>query len=151
MESQADPPRIVLDTNVWLDLLLFDDPRTARLHAALTGGDLVAVADEAGRSEWRRVLRYPVLRLDEDACGNLEKAFDALARHWPARADSASLPRCADPDDQKFLELAHRAGARWLLSRDRALLVLDRRCRREGRFGILTPEAWSLQSPSGIP
>ncbi|MBW8810763.1 MAG: PIN domain-containing protein, partial [Lysobacter sp.] len=55
---------------------------------------------------------------------------------------TVALPRCADPDDQKFLELALAANARWLLSRDHALLVLGRRTARAGLFEILTARAW---------
>jgi predicted nucleic acid-binding protein len=50
--------------------------------------------------------------------------------------------QCSDRDDQKFLALAHAEGARWLLSRDRAVLKLARRAKH---FGILisVPERWS--------
>ena len=53
------------------------------------------------------------------------------------------MPRCRDPDDQKFLDLATRVRARWLLSRDDHLLVLAKRARRDGLFAILTPSEWS--------
>lgn len=137
-------PRIVLDTNVCLDLFVFDDPRVAPLRTALQAGDVVAVTDDECRDEWRRVLAYPQLRLEADAQAAAMAAFDALVQHasgaWPAPV--AALPRCSDPDDQKFLVLAHAAGARWLLSRDDALLALARRARRDGLFEILSPEDW---------
>jgi predicted nucleic acid-binding protein len=59
-------------------------------------------------------------------------------------ADATGLPRCADPDDQKFMELALASGARWLLSKDHELLKLDRRARVAGGFSILLPQAWTL-------
>ena len=139
----------MLDTNVWLDLLWFEDPRAAALKAALDAGELVAVCNEECRDEWLRVLRYPALRLDDDRRESLTRAFDVLVRPWPATGnvendrESAPLPRCRDPDDQKFLQLAHDAGASWLLSRDRHLLSLAARCRRDGRFRIMTPDAWA--------
>jgi predicted nucleic acid-binding protein len=46
---------------------------------------------------------------------------------------------CADPDDQKFLELARAAGAHALVTRDRALLVLRRRRSPPVPFRIVTP------------
>ncbi len=139
------PPRIVLDTNVCLDLFVFADPRVATLRAALRSGEVVAVTDAACREEWLRVLEYPQLRLDEAARSAAVAAFDAQVRLLPASvAPEGVLPRCADPDDQKFLQLAHACGARWLLSRDDALLVLARRMRREGLFEILLPDAWAL-------
>ena len=55
-------------------------------------------------------------------------------------------PRCRDPDDQKFLDLAASSGARWLLSRDDHLLSLARRTRRDGLFEIVTPQAWTART-----
>jgi predicted nucleic acid-binding protein len=49
---------------------------------------------------------------------------------------------CADPDDQMFVDLAHAAGARWLVSRDRAVLRLARRAAAFG-IAIAAPEGWS--------
>lgn len=138
----------MLDTNVWLDLLVFDDPRATALRVALESGSVVAVADAPCRDEWQRVLGYPLLRLEHARREALVEAFDALALPPPAmHAAGAALPRCRDPDDQKFLQLAQACGARWLLSRDRHLLSLAPRCRREGRFEITTPEAWSGAVP----
>lgn len=137
------PPRIVLDTNVCLDLFVFDDPRTMALRTALQAGEVVAVTDEECRDEWLRVLAYPQLRLDEAARSLATAAFDARVMLLPvATVPDGAMPRCADPDDQKFLRLALACGARWLLSRDDALLVLARRTRRDGLFDILVPEAW---------
>ena len=75
-----------------------------------------------------------------------EAAYDALLQPLPPAAtggpDEACLPRCADPDDQKFLQLALAARASWLLSKDKELLKLDRRTRRAGLFAILLPQDW---------
>jgi putative PIN family toxin of toxin-antitoxin system len=143
--SRAPTPRVVLDTQVALDLLHFADPRTQGLRAAIASGDVGVVTDAACRAEWHRVLHYPALRLDAARRALLELDYDALcvvvddAQAAPIVA--TALPRCADPDDQKFLELAHRSGAIALLTRDRDLLALARRCAREGRFAILPAEA----------
>jgi putative PIN family toxin of toxin-antitoxin system len=144
-DATTATPMVVLDTNVCLDLFVFDDPRCVPLHQALHANELVAVTDAACREEWRRVLSYPVLRLDDTGRAIALARFDALVRCVPMEGstDPAAPPlRCRDPDDQKFLDLALRAGARWLLSRDAHLLSLARRTRRSGLFAILTPEAW---------
>ena len=41
-----------------------------------------------------------------------------------------------------FLEIAVAAGARWLVTRDAALLRLARRMAREHGVDIVTPAAW---------
>lgn len=142
------PPRVVLDTNVCLDLFVFDDPRCAGLAAALASGAVEAVTAVDCRAEWLAVLGYPQLALDGAGRERAVLAFDQRVRALPTLPCDAPLPRCADPDDQKFLTLAAAAGARWLLSRDSALLKLGRRTLRDAGFAILTPEQWSLQHAS---
>jgi uncharacterized protein len=139
------PERLVLDTNVWLDLLHFADPGCARLHAALHSGEAIALVDPACRAEWQRVLGYPGLGLAAADVTRLCAAFDAIAQPlgaalrpppWPG------LPRCRDRDDQKFLELACAGAADRLLSRDSEVLRLARRTERLGLFRICRPDAY---------
>lgn len=143
-------PRIVLDTNVCLDLFVFDDPRIARLRDAMRTGAIEAMTDTPCREEWRRVLAYPALALPETRQSAALAEFDHLVTRCaedalPAPTNARRLPRCRDPDDQKFLELAACSGARWLLTRDDHLLALGRRTAREGWFVILTPQAWAAE------
>lgn len=142
----SGPPRIVLDTNVCLDLFVFGNPAVATLLEALRSGALSGVTNEACRDEWQRVLAYPALTLDDAARAACLVEYDAVMRVDESRRVATNpLPRCRDADDQKFLELAAGCDARWLLSRDDALLVLARRMRREGRFAILSPAQWVEQ------
>lgn len=138
-------PRIVLDSNVCLDMFAFKDPLTASLLAALRERRIEAVTDTACREEWQRVLTYPKLALADELRADCLRDYDDLLRlhQHDGAAPTRALPRCADPDDQKFLELALASNARWLLSRDHALLVLGRRTARDGLFEVLTPRAWA--------
>ena len=145
------PPRVVLDTNVCLDLFVFHDPRCAELAAALASGAVEAVTTVDCRDEWLAVLDYPQLALDGIGRARAVLAFDRRVRALPPLPCDVPLPRCADRDDQKFLTLAGAAGARWLLSRDSALLKLGRRTLRDAAFAVLTPEQWSLQHASPRP
>jgi uncharacterized protein len=149
MPSAID--RIVLDTNVCLDLFVFDDPRCERLRDALHTGEVIGVTDDACRDEWMRVLRYPELRLDEAMREAAVARFDGTMKRGSAlplhEAGLPRTPRCRDPDDQKFLELALRTRARWLLTRDDHLLVLAKRTSRDGLFAILTPSDWCSMRP----
>ena len=139
--------RIVLDTNVCLDLFVFRDPRWARLEAALRRGQLQAVTRADCRNEWLLVLAYANFALDTTAQASAGAAFDTLIACLPTPAPetpacSVQLPRCSDPDDQKFLELARDASAAILLTKDKALLKLAGKCRRGGLFSIMKPEEW---------
>jgi putative PIN family toxin of toxin-antitoxin system len=148
--------RVVLDTNVCLDAFVFDDPRSAPLVAALTAGHVEAVTRADCRDEWLGVLAYPTLRLDEARRAEASARFDALVTLLTgaaagvadrgANVEGASgtrLPRCRDPDDQKFLELAAASGAAVLFSRDAEVLRLARRTVRDGFFEIMKPEDWA--------
>lgn len=138
--------RVVLDTNVCLDAFVFGDPRVATLLAALTAGNVEAVTRADCRDEWLGVLAYPSLKLDEARRVEAAARFDALVTLLDdvnAGVAPAPLPRCRDPDDQKFLELAAASGATVLFSRDAEVLRLARRTSRDGLFQILTPEDWA--------
>jgi len=137
--------RVVLDTNVCLDAFVFDDPRAATLVAALVAGDVEAVTRADCRDEWLGVLAYPALKLDEAQRREAAARFDRMVTLL-VNADmtsSVSLPRCRDPDDQKFLELALASGAAVVFSRDAEVLRLARRTVRDGLFEILKPEDWA--------
>ncbi|MDR2186523.1 MAG: putative toxin-antitoxin system toxin component, PIN family [Azonexus sp.] len=134
--------RLVLDTNVVLDLLHWADADAAPIMAALTARRAECLADERTLGELRRVLTYPRLRLTAAAMADYDARYTALAHLVPPGAAPA-LPRCRDRDDQMFLELAARAGADLLVSKDKALLQL--RGRGQLGFRIVSPLAFRGQ------
>ena len=139
------PKRIVLDTNVCLDLFVFRDPRWAPLLAALHAREVSAVTRADCRTEWQIVLGYSQLPLDDSSRDRSAAEFDALIDCVEDADDGAkrvSLPRCRDPDDQKFLELARDAQADILITKDKALLKLAGKIARTGLFFIMTPDRW---------
>lgn len=141
------PKRIVLDTNVCLDLFVFNDPRWATLLAALKNGAVEAVTKAECRMEWQIVLGYSQLRLNEAMRAECNAAFDALIDCiTPQPLTSIKLPLCSDPDDQKFLELSRDAQVATLITKDKALLKLARKTARAGLFEIILPQAWTLET-----
>jgi putative PIN family toxin of toxin-antitoxin system len=120
--------RVVLDTNIVLDLLVFADAAARPLGAALAEGSLQWIATRAMRDELERVLGYPQIasRLAYYTLQSSEilGRFDAQVRlaEVPAKASVT----CSDPDDQKFIDLAvaHQC---LLLSKDAAVLSMARR------------------------
>jgi putative PIN family toxin of toxin-antitoxin system len=146
----APAQRIVIDTNVCLDLFVFHDPRWAQLLAALEAGELEAVTRADCRAEYLIVLNYPHLPLDDEKRAQAAERFDALIKVVAPDQKAIRLPVCTDKDDQKFLEVARDASAHVLITKDKALLKLARRAAREGLFHILSPEAWTkLQLQAG--
>jgi uncharacterized protein len=139
-------PRFVPDTNVCLDLFVFGDAPCASLLAAVYAGEIELVTRDDCRAEWQAVLAYPQLKLSDERRAQAMHAFDACVRCLRSSdmtiSGDVALPRCSDPDDQKFLELAWQSGATGLLTRDDALLRLARRTKREGLFAILPPALW---------
>lgn len=140
------PKRIVIDTNVCLDLFVFRDPRWMALHAALKDGNVEAVTRDDCRMEWLAVLEYKHLPLNTDSRPVVAAEFDALitcisTQELNPRTE-IRLPVCKDPDDQKFLEIARDADAEMLITKDKALLKLAKRTARAGLFAIIPPEAW---------
>ena len=123
--------RLVLDTNVWLDWLVFKDPAVAPLQAAAAEGRVEILIDAACEAELARVLAYDLGRhsIGPEAQAACLALCRAVAKFIDAEktADAAHLPRCEDPADQIFLEAALAARADCLITKDRALLALGRR------------------------
>lgn len=137
--------RLVLDTHVWLDWLAFDDPSVAPLKEALAADRAEIFMDAPCEAELERVLGYPIgkaVPAKAVQAARLAEARRIVRRPDRALGDGerASLPRCKDPDDQKFLELALAARVDVLLTKDRALLALARRV----PFQVVSPAGFRL-------
>ena len=125
---------VVIDTNIALDLFVFDNPDCVPLAAALAAGALRWIATAPMRTELARVLGYPLIvrRLAQrqmDAASVLA-AFDArvhLLTDTPPRAPCV----CKDPDDQVFIDLAVAQRA-LLISKDQAVLTMRKRLALQG-------------------
>ncbi|MFV0680374.1 putative toxin-antitoxin system toxin component, PIN family [Ottowia sp.] len=128
--DQAGPPlpAVVIDTNVVLDVWVFDDPATTALRRALQAGSLRWLATEGMRVELARVLGYPQiarhLAPHGPSADGVLAAFDAHAAIVPAAAPCEV--RCRDPDDQPFIDLA-AAQRTTLVSKDTCVLGLAKR------------------------
>jgi putative PIN family toxin of toxin-antitoxin system len=132
--SEANPSQPwVIDTNIVLDLWLFEDPATVPLRAALQSGLITHLATDSMREELARVLTYPHI-VKRMAKSNIQ-AQDILNRfdeHCVSAEPAAKAPcTCKDPDDQKFIDLAV-AHAVPLLSKDAAILCMKKRLFQSG-------------------
>jgi putative PIN family toxin of toxin-antitoxin system len=126
--------RVVVDTNVVLDLWHFDDIGARALRAMLDTGALRVVTSDAVDAELADVLSRARFCASRDA---------VLAR-WRAVAETVPVAgaapwACRDPGDQKLLDLAVCAQAAGLITKDKALLSLARRAAAAGLL-IATPD-----------
>jgi putative PIN family toxin of toxin-antitoxin system len=132
--------RLVLDTNVVIDWLVFDDAFLASFREQVHSRSVQIVSHLPALVELRRVLGYPVLRLSTERQAAVLGQYEALVSFFgnePVVADSpkelpVGFPRCRDPDDDPFLWLAWQAQADALVSRDKAVLKLAKRARKFG-------------------
>jgi putative PIN family toxin of toxin-antitoxin system len=141
--------RVVLDTNIWLDWLLFEDAGIAHLRNLQAVGRVEILIDEACEAELAEVLtrEFGKRRMTDAEQRAAMAACRRLTTRIGVRASApecARLPQCRDPDDQKFLEAALAGKADVLVTRDKALLDLSRRKKAQvGRgvpFRILHPD-----------
>lgn len=131
------PPRVVLDTNVLLDWRVFKDPLIEPVARAIAEGRVVWVATQRMLQEWHLVWPRPGFARWQPDREAAKAAFEpAVLCDEPPRGPL----RCKDPDDQMFIDLSLHLGARWLLTKDAALLKLARRARTLG-CEVLPPAA----------
>ncbi len=116
-------PRVVLDTNVLLSALLFPAGSLAWLRHAWRAQAIRPLAGRDTTAELLRVLSYPKFRLTAD------EREDLLGDYLPwcetvSVPTRIKIPRCRDPFDRPFLELALAARADALITGDKDLLAL---------------------------
>ena len=128
--------RLVLDTNVVLDLFHWANTDAVPIMAALESGRIECFADQRTLDELQRVLTYPQLKLTPEMISERYARYSRLVQVFPD-GEAPPLPRCKDKDDQKFLELSARCSADVLVSKDKALLKL--RGRTKLSFQIMGP------------
>ncbi|MCK0505886.1 putative toxin-antitoxin system toxin component, PIN family [Aromatoleum anaerobium] len=151
-------PRVVLDTNTVMALWLFEDPALARLRDVIEGRHLTLVTRADALDELRHVLAYRQFGVDAERQAAILAGYTARVtlladRGAPALADGPAqalpaLPLCRDRDDQKFLEIARDGEASHLVSRDKALLKLNRHRLLRSLFAVLTPENFAQELAS---
>jgi putative PIN family toxin of toxin-antitoxin system len=147
-----DPLRLVLDTNVVVDWLVFDHPFLHPFRESVRKGTVVVLTNTLAIDELARVLDYPMLRLDAARRQQVLRAY--LEQTQPVEmpagfgADALLLPpkfpRCRDPDDDRFLALAFHGRATALVSRDNELLKLQKRARKFGLSILDVPQMTAL-------
>jgi uncharacterized protein len=140
---------VVLDTNIWLDVLVFETPAVLSLSAMMQQAGVRIALDSATCEELGFVAqrfaqsthalperRQRASDVAQWCLGVQANTTDDLAythnsnmqlainyfRNYEYPYGSIKLRRCKDASDQKFLELASQACASLLITHDKALL-----------------------------
>lgn len=120
--------KVVLDTNVVLDLFVFRDPAAIPLQKRIAATAIRWIATTAMRDELERVLSYPHivprLAFHQITPSDVLAQFDRHVQIEPAAPRASAI--CKDPDDQQFIDLAV-AHCALLLSKDNAVLCMKKR------------------------
>jgi putative PIN family toxin of toxin-antitoxin system len=117
-------PRLVLDTNVILDLLVFKDPATEPIRLALDTKQVDAVRTAASMAELIDVIGRPTFKLSQDDQETIVQAWESRSRLLENRVVEPAPFTCRDPDDQVFIDMAYSLRPALLLSKDLRVLEL---------------------------
>jgi putative PIN family toxin of toxin-antitoxin system len=139
--------KLILDTNVVLDWLVFHDASVAGLQAALNRGQVEIVTHQPAVDELLRVLAYARFKLGIEQQQELLSRYRSNTRlvtlpdgfHLDDLGLPSGFPRCRDHDDQHFLALAYHERVDGLVSKDAAVLELTRRAQKFG-VTVLAPK-----------
>ena len=122
---------VVFDTNVLLDLFVFNDIRALHLKQLLVEKQIDALASPKTIEEFADVISRELFSLEPAAQEQILLEWRSLAR---ITEDQSLLPspwHCLDPDDQVFLDLAFTVKPCILISKDNEVLKLATKALQE--------------------
>ncbi len=131
-------PRVVFDTNVVVSALIFKAGRVPPVRAVWRSRRATPLVSRATTTELLRVLAYPKFKLAVEEINELLHDFLPFAEVVAIPEPAPRTPRCRDPKDLPFLELAIAAGADALVTGDLDLLALSDKL----PVPVLSPEKW---------
>ena len=123
---------VVFDTNVLLDLFVFNDFRALHLKQALLEHKIDALASLKTLEEFADVISRPLFSLETVEQEKILAQWKSLSRVLDDQSLLSSPWRCQDPDDQIFLDLAFTAKPSILISKDNEVLKFAARAVKEG-------------------
>jgi putative PIN family toxin of toxin-antitoxin system len=122
---------VVLDTNILLDIFVFNDERAVDLKQAILEQSIQVVASQKTLEELADVLSRPLFKLDEESQAAILVQWKSIA-HQVDDSNLAPAPwKCQDADDQIFLDLAYQLRPAILISKDNAVLQIASRAAPE--------------------
>lgn len=116
------PDRLIIDTNVLLDLFVFEDQRVALLHQDINSSRARIFFCTEMLIEFSDVLARPLFGLSQEKQGSILMRWQEMGTLISLEQTAAI--RCSDPDDQIFIDLAYQLRPAILYSKDLALIDL---------------------------
>jgi putative PIN family toxin of toxin-antitoxin system len=122
---------VIFDTNVLLDIFVFNDFRAIHIKASLVDRQLKALATPKTIEEFADVISRPLFLLGQSTQEKILSEWRNLATIIQDETLSSAPWQCQDPDDQVFLNLAYTSKPCLLLSKDNELLKLAKKAALE--------------------
>ena len=122
---------VVFDTNVLLDLFVFNDFRALHLKQLLVEKQIDALASPKTLEEFADVISRELFSLEPAAQEQILLEWRSLARIVEDQSLLPSPWHCLDPDDQVFLDLAFTVKPCILISKDNEVLKLATKALQE--------------------
>ena len=122
---------VIFDTNVLLDIFVFNDFRAIHIKAALVDRQLKALATPKTIEEFADVISRPLFSLGQSTQEQILSEWRNLATIIQDETLTSAPWQCRDPDDQVFLNLAYTSKPCLLLSKDNELLKLSKKAALE--------------------
>ena len=135
---------IILDTNILLDIFVFEDVRADRLRNAVLNRQIKTYSNQTSVEELRDVISRPLFALEEGRQAEIMGQWQSLSQSIEDLKLEAAPWKCQDPDDQIFLDLAFTVRPSILISKDNAVLKLATRALKEGVWITADYNAFTL-------
>lgn len=139
--------RYILDTNIWLDWLVFQNDTLDELKAVHANGGFHIIYTSDMLEEFADVISRAQFKLSVEQQVSMLAQLTALAQKVETRETPLNTIRCKDKDDQIFIDTALSYQVDWLLSKDNHLLALRNRASKY-HVRIGTIDAWMRASVS---
>lgn len=115
---------LILDTNIVLDLLVFQDSRANWIRDGIARGQFELIYSSEMLVELTDVIARPQFAQSGYDQSTVLSSWTQMAIHKPTPPRCSF--RCDDPDDQAFIDLAYHYRPSQLLSKDRKVLQMQR-------------------------
>ena len=135
---------IILDTNILLDIFVFEDVRADRLRNAVLNRQIKTYSHQTSVEELRDVISRPLFALEEARQAEVMRQWQSLSQSIEDPKLEPAPWKCQDPDDQIFLDLAFTVRPSILISKDNAVLKLATQALKEGVWITADYNAFAL-------